>query len=103
MEPLEPGWSNHDPAFVLLGLAGILDEREMEFVAEEVDGFVVVSNDEGNVNDRLSHDWSQASGEEEVVLASSNGEEACALWSNADALIWMLIAIRIRGCLCPTH
>jgi hypothetical protein len=45
----------------LLGLIGILDEREMELLAEEVDGFVIVSNDEGNVDDRLSHDGSQQS------------------------------------------
>ena len=45
--------SHDDPPFVLLRDRNILNQDEMQLVAEERDRFVIVPNDEGNVNDRL--------------------------------------------------
>ena len=49
------GRRDHDPPLVLLGLVGVLDQREMERAAVEGNGLVVVTDDEGDVDDRLAH------------------------------------------------
>lgn len=49
------GGRDHHPALVLLGLVGVLDEGEMKFVGIKVDGFVVIPDDQGDVEDGLFH------------------------------------------------
>src|SRR5258706_4905906 len=46
---------DHDPAFVLFRLVGILDQPEVQLLRIKVNGLVVVANDERYMNDGLHH------------------------------------------------
>ena len=58
-------WSlgrDENPALVLFRLVRVLDQREMELLAEERNRFVVVSHDQGNMEDCLIHPCSDHCG-----------------------------------------
>lgn len=45
---------NH-PAFILLRLVGVFNQREMQLLRVKGNGFVVITHDQGNVHDGLFH------------------------------------------------
>jgi hypothetical protein len=46
---------HHDPSFVLLGNISILDQAKTKLIYVEVDGLVVITHDDGNEADGLTH------------------------------------------------
>ena len=52
------GGVDKNPALVLFRLTRVLDQREMELLTEERNRFVVVSHDQGNMQDCLIHSCS---------------------------------------------
>jgi hypothetical protein len=49
------GRGNYDPAFVLFRLVGVIDQREVKFVAIKVYCFVIVADNECDMQDCLIH------------------------------------------------